>query len=300
MTSLLPAFILVTTAVIVGSSFIGLFLWRKRRREGRFPLGEDVLLLRGAGEGLRRRLETLEEKMLSSYLAAMLLPLLLGLFPLLLIQWLGSQTWAPGIIIASLALAATGVIIGVSFMVRITEQIRDTRLGIFGERIVADQLEDLKSRGFVIFHDLPCAGAAGPFNIDHIAVGNGAVAVIETKTRRKPRDVSGGHRVRCEGRKLIWPKFESEAEVGQVLSQKEWLSDRLREKLGIKADIHTFIVIPGWFVQCGSGVPVHACNHKGIVGAVDHLCRGSLSPQHQDALIRHFRDACQTVTFSEV
>lgn len=57
---------------------------------------------------------------------------------------------------------------------------RNVRLGLFGERAVADELDKLVGSGYRIFHDVPCLGATGPFNLDHVVVGKGGVAVIET------------------------------------------------------------------------------------------------------------------------
>ena len=48
-----------------------------------------------------------------------------------------------------------------------------------GERKVADALEDLRSAGYHVFHDLCRDG----FNIDHVVVGPAGVFAIETKFR---------------------------------------------------------------------------------------------------------------------
>ncbi len=54
---------------------------------------------------------------------------------------------------------------------RLIERMQKLRLGWFGERAVADQLEELKSKGYEVFHDVPCLGASGRFNLDHVVVG---------------------------------------------------------------------------------------------------------------------------------
>jgi len=60
---------------------------------------------------------------------------------------------------------------------RLYPQLRNARLGKRGERRVAEILDRIRSKGFVVFHDLPEDGS----KIDHVVVGPTGIYAIETK-----------------------------------------------------------------------------------------------------------------------
>lgn len=53
-----------------------------------------------------------------------------------------------------------------------------------GEIYVGQMLEQLRTDGYEVFHDVPTDRG----NIDHVVIGPGGVFVIETKTHSKPKD----------------------------------------------------------------------------------------------------------------
>lgn len=296
-----PLACLLILLLAVGAGFIGTFLWRRKKREGKYPLPEDLKVLRTPGECLKRELSRLDEQFFYAYIVAVVLPIFLGSLPLWVRHW-KSDAWAWGILIACVALAAVGLILGIGWMVRLTEKMRDVKLGLFGERVVADQLEALRGKGFAVFHDVPCQGGSGPFNIDHVAVGHGAVAVIETKTRRKRsgKNSEKAYEVTFDGKQLIWPGWESDSEIQQVLRNGEWLSKRLKEKLNLSPAVHPFLAIPGWMVKSRLGFSVSVQNPKSLPGAILNICRGSLSATEEDLIVRHLRDLCQDVDYEQI
>src|SRR5690606_5046380 len=107
-------------------------------------------------------------------------------------------------------------------------------LGFFGERYVAEWLEPLKADGWFIFHDIPCLGAAGKFNLDHVAVGPGGIWLIETKTRRKGKARPGlkEHEVTFDGARIIWPWWDDTDSLKQASDNARWLSDWLEKMTG--------------------------------------------------------------------
>lgn len=77
----------------------------------------------------------------------------------------------------AMAIVATGAAtIG---YLRLVPKARQLVQGERGERAVAEQLEELRAKGFHCFHDLQQDG----FNIDHVLVGPPGVFVVETKFR---------------------------------------------------------------------------------------------------------------------
>lgn len=77
----------------------------------------------------------------------------------------------------SSAIVVTGLAV-ISYL-RIIPKARNLVRGERGERVVAEQLEDLRASGFRCFHDIVRDG----FNIDHVVVGPPGVFVVETKYR---------------------------------------------------------------------------------------------------------------------
>jgi hypothetical protein len=123
-------------------------------------------------------------------------------------------------------------------------------LGFFAERFVADFLEPLTDKGWHIFHDMPCASATASFNLDHVAIGPGGIWVVETKARRKGRLRRGGTaKVRFDGTKLIWPRWEDPKSVKQAASHASWLQDWLEARMGKKFNVSVVLTIPGYNVE---------------------------------------------------
>lgn len=280
---------------------LGLLVWRiqkRKDREGRFPLGDDIKLIRRAGESLERRAARLDEQITDAFCWGAFIPLALAMPPLLLARWF-PDSWSLGWLVSSAALFIAGVTWGVSRLVRLTTQIRQTRLGLYGERVVADQLDELKHEGFRVIHDVPCLGGTGPFNIDHVVIGGGGVAVIDTKTRRKtaPTEGQSDYKVTFDGISLHWPNGStSRGAIDQIIRNAEWLQKRLKSELDIDATILPIVVIPGWWVEARAKRPV-VVNQKNLPDVIRHQCRGLLMPAQQDLISRHLASMCRDVEF---
>jgi len=244
-------------AVFLG--ILCLLLWlRARARQDRAPFPENTRLLRGPGESLRRRIDELDDKIDNAVLTGLLLPLLVLGAGFFLAGWIKGGAGA--------ALAAGGTTIFAVLGVRAARQVvgwidrrRDTRLGLFGERIVAEHLETLKATGHRVFHDLSAgdapatpagASAPKPFNIDHVVVGPAGVFAIETKTRRKGRARVGfmEHEIIYDGRALAYPWGEDRHGLEQARRQADWLGEFLRRELSRSVPVHALLVFPGWSI----------------------------------------------------
>ena len=88
----------------------------------------------------------------------------------------GYQPPSPKILLV-LAIVLTGITaIGLD---RLFRKFRNLNRGERGEIKVAEVIDELRSLGYRLIHDLPRAG----YNIDHVVVGPAGVFVIETKSR---------------------------------------------------------------------------------------------------------------------
>ncbi|HEX2851876.1 MAG TPA: nuclease-related domain-containing protein [Opitutaceae bacterium] len=123
------------------------------------------------------------------------------------------------------------------------------RLGFRGERLVGQELDQLLSKGYRVFHDVPFEG----FNVDHVAVGPAGVFVIETKARRKwkVKDLKHpAHMVRYDGNSLTWPsgradRFGLEQTERNAHTVSEWLSNATGEDVFCQP----ILTLPGWWVE---------------------------------------------------
>jgi hypothetical protein len=297
MSSLL--FTLVYLVLILGL-FFWLFFQRKKRREGRFPIGEDIKALRRPGEHLSQELARLKDQFEFQFLTLLGLPLL-GLFlPPLLVKIAGASAAHAGVLVADLALVGAGIALMIPRVLRTTDRIRDYRLGLYGERLVADQLAELIPDGYAVFHDVPCLGSRGAFNLDHVVVGNGHVIVVETKTRRKPKHVEGeSHKVRFDGKSLVWPDHSSTGELEQVRRSLKWLQQELKKERDLHVEVKGVLTMPGWYVTEGCLDPqVSVTNAKMLPGVIrQRYSHGPLTEAEEKHVRLYLRDLCTNVDF---
>lgn len=285
--------------VVFGCVFFGVFWMRRNKREGRFPLGKDVLVMRRAGEHLNQELARMNDAFAERFAFTALLPPVCAGLPLLAEPFVRSNAGAAILKVSCLALSLAALIAGMRRLSNFVVRMRDTKLGLFGERVVGDCLEALREHRFQVFHDVPCLGAAGPFNLDHVVIGNGAVTVVETKTYRK-RGPEGkdDHRLSYEGQQLVWPDRESTQELEQVTLSAAWLRKELKTKLNLDVPVFAALTFPGWFINGGPpGMPVLVENPKRLPSYIRQRCSGDLTPEQCDLITRHLRSLTTNVDF---
>ena len=118
------------------------------------------------------------------------------------------------------------------------------RLGLAGERAVAELLELTAHDGFWVVHDLRGEG----FNVDHVIVGTQGVFTIETKTLSKPS--VGDARVRFDGATLTVESHSLDRDpLVQARAQASWVRRTLEELTGRSYPVQPVVVFPGWYVE---------------------------------------------------
>ena len=127
---------------------------------------------------------------------------------------------------------------------RMRPKIRNLRLGMEGEKVVGQSLEELRANGAAVFHDVPAKG----FNVDHVVVSREGVFVIETKTFSKPK----GRRttIMYDGaRVLVDGKSPDRDPVWQVRGNAAWMQELLKESTGKWFPVRPVVLFPGWYVE---------------------------------------------------
>lgn len=194
--------------------------------------------LRNPGQSLDERLDFLiNDKLLWYLMGPVVFWVIAG------VEWISKSTGAPRMpgVYALVALASTGV--SAWQVYRLKGEVRNIKQGRDGERAVGQFLEDLRTHGAKVFHDVQ----ADDFNLDHVVVTRKGVFVIETKTWSKPagkaaisiRDgvtYRNGHPVDKDA-------------VGQALAEANWLRRFLIESVGERVFVHPVLLFPGWWVE---------------------------------------------------
>lgn len=236
---------------------IKLWQWSRDVRKIRSPL--KVQMLRAPGTSLQSKVEDRTDTMMLLYAWAAGLPIVAvmsisgGLrFDIAVSPAVASRAMGMG--------ALTGIVFtgGLILWARRTT---NYLLGLRGERVVAQALQELVRQGCYVFHDLQ---PEKTWNIDHIVVAPESVLVIETKTRRiyGARDGKTAHEVTFDGARLHYPSGTDVHGLQQAERNAGWVRDYLSKALGEPVRVEPVLALPGWWVHRKGRGRVHVVNPK--------------------------------------
>lgn len=257
--------------------------WRRTAAGERLPQSEK--LLREPGHTLCRQTHETQESFLSWFALSTLGGLLCGLF--LTFEMPGRF----GACLVGIATAALGTIMGWRALMR--ERVQ--RLGLFGERAVAEHLQALIATGYRIFHDVPANGLG---NVDHVVVGRSGVFAIETKARTKKRGryTNKDHEVSYDGKDLRFPwGIDADAPL-QARRNAEWLGRELTKATGESIKAQPILVFPGWFVAIKARSDLAVLNPKQIATFVREG-KDVLSEDSIQRIVYQLDQRCRDVEF---
>lgn len=130
------------------------------------------------------------------------------------------------------------------------KEIKNIRQGCYGEEIVGEYLDELRGKGYKVFHAFVCKGTNGKnFDIDHVLVGPGGVFTIEVKTISK----RGDQRISYDGINIKRDGFISDKKpIIQALYQRDWLKKFINKNEKTEVKVKPVVFYPGWYVDQGS------------------------------------------------
>lgn len=273
----------------------GVWMWRHNRRQERPPVAEK--LLRAPGESLRRQIESFDDTLLFHLVGSALIPLLVTVSGLWIIDRLSptAHFWA---MIGLMVVLAAVLYVSAWWLLKTLNWRRDHYLGYFGERVVGETLEELKGKGFHVFHGVPASEARPSFDIDHLVIGPSGIFVIETKTRRKRKGRPGfeEHKIIFDGQQLVYPWGEDFHGLNQARDHALWLETWLVQVLGKRVPVQPILVFPGWWVEEHAISTVRVANPKQIAAIVLRTGVG-LSEEQIQLLSRQIEARCRDVEF---
>lgn len=296
--NLIPFLVFLTYTAVFLAALVSLVWWDRRRRRTRKPFPEDLRLLRMPGEYLWRRVAEKDESDMPWWFTIMLIPIMVGAVMLLVVAHFLRSSPATGLVLVVIAFAFSFLLCVRLIQGRLQRR-ADDYLGFFGERYVAEWLEPLKAEGWFIFHDVPCIGATGKFNLDHVAVGPGGIWVVETKTRRKGRARPGmeEYEVVFDGMKIIWPWWDDTNSLRQASANAHWLQEWLEKMTGKSFEVAAVLAFPGYCVIERKLGPVRVANPKVLPQVLTSRGKMVLREEDVDLIRRQLESRCRDVEF---
>jgi hypothetical protein len=280
------AFYLVPLCAMLGAVWVARRVYQRSDR--RHPLTRD--LLRGPGHTLGRELEDARSDLVAYLVAIVPTPLFLLAAWALNERSRGRISAFPVIYLALIGILVIFFAYRAFYLVR---KIRRKSLGHEAETAVGQELNQLLSHGFRVFHDI---GGDTAFNVDHVVVGPTGVFAVETKGRTKPlRDGKAEYRVEQHGDRLIFPGWTETQPLRQAVRNAEWLAKWLSSSTGEAVEVQPVLALPGWFIERKDRCSVLVINPTNSQATFSKWRASSLSPDSIQRITHQLDARCRDV-----
>ncbi|MCY2928811.1 MAG: nuclease-related domain-containing protein [Planctomycetota bacterium] len=216
--------------------------------------------LRVAGQSLREEIHDLAYgRLLAGWIAIVMVLVMAGME---WVQWTLRMPPMP-LLGTCVAIVAVGIICW--WLRGSIRQLRQLLLGYKGELAVGQALEQTRTKGYQVFHDILQEG----FNIDHAIVGPAGVFCIETKTRRKP--ARGQSKVIFDGEQITVDGHTPDRDpANQTKALARRLSGLVREIVGKDVFVQPVVLYVGWWVDPPIRPELWVCNETAFPKLLDH------------------------------
>ncbi len=210
-------------------------------KKGRSPLKNPPL--RTPGESLQNEFDTLINDKAEPYILLLVLAPALALWEW--VRYWTHQTPHP-VIVTILAIIAG--IVAWRKLTGLKSHLRDISRGIQAEKAVGQYLEQFRTEGYQIFHDIPGESGGKKFNLDHVIIGPKGIFTIETKYRQKPE--KGRGEVHYDGQQISVQGLRPDRDpVVQAKVQARWLFELLKSSTGKGIFVKPVVIYPGWWIE---------------------------------------------------
>ena len=136
--------------------------------------------------------------------------------------------------------------------------------GSLGEKIVGEELENLKQEGCKIFHDITINSAN--FNIDHVILSKHGIFAVETKTISKPK----AGEISSNGKVVFYSEQNPDKKpIEQAVNNARSLRSYLKDNTGRDFQVQPVLVYPGWYVKDYTDSKIWVLNPKVLRFKID-------------------------------
>lgn len=168
-------------------------------------------------------------------------------------------------------------------------RIHAVKLGRDGEREVGAMLDELRSEGCTVIHDV----IGDNFNLDHVVLSTHGIFTVETKVVSKP---AGKPRITYDGRQvLVDGSGDHTAAVDQALAEAAWLRQLCISLTGKTYAVQPVVVFPGWWIENAKAprqCPAWVLNPKAL-GKFITATTPTIPEAEVRALVHHLRQHVQ-------
>jgi hypothetical protein len=191
-----------------------------------------------------------------------------------------------------------GLYFAAQWLIRILDERYEYRIGYFGEREVGEIVDDLRLKGFHVFHNVPASEVQPIFHLDHVIVGSTGVFAIQTRsrTRKTPRPGFAEHKIIFDGQKLVYPWGDDFQGLEFARDRAIWLESWLAQILGRQVPVQPILVFPGWWVEEHAINTVRVLNPKQIAAVVNRNTP-MLTEEQVETVTRQLEARCRDVDF---
>jgi hypothetical protein len=233
----------------------------KKTEKKRSPLKDKPL--RYAGKSIDEQIDKLVNDNAAPYIVVSVLFIVITI-----LEWLRYYSNSPPSPKTITFLAVLAILFSYYKIRKMVREVKQLKLGRDGERIVGEQLDELREKGYKIFHDI----VGENFNIDHIIISTKGIFLIETKTYSKPNDMDGqihfdGRGITVDGLKL------TDDPIVQATASANWLRNLLKKSTGKEFLIKPVVVFPGWYIKSTEESKKSSCwvlNEKALPKYIEH------------------------------
>jgi len=125
-------------------------------------------------------------------------------------------------------------------------------LGLRGEQAVGGVLDALHGDHVAVFHDLEIKENGHTRNIDHLILTRCGLILVETKARRKKREVPGQKwKLQYDGKRIQFPDGSHDTDtLKQTIRNRDWLIQKTKAWTGGESvPILAVVTFPGWWIE---------------------------------------------------
>ncbi|MFG0250959.1 MAG: nuclease-related domain-containing protein [Phycisphaeraceae bacterium JB051] len=152
-------------------------------------------------------------------------------------------------------------------------ELESIKLGWKGEVATGYLLEELRTAGYTILHDLETKEKG---NIDHVVIGPAGVFAIETKTVSMPVDDKATITVGRENELVIAGlldirKCKGRHPMDQARASAAMLARMIEDSSGKRTTVKPVLLYPGWWVNENAQSDVMVMNPKRFISVIRNM-----------------------------